>query len=92
MSANSASSKVKVVHDGETVDAEEMEFRVSDGSGLVCDVSDGTRVEIKYSINHVYRLCDKKKDNGTPIYLLVGATDVKQFGPKETAREKGDAR
>ncbi|MEQ1949171.1 MAG: hypothetical protein ABL995_18405 [Bryobacteraceae bacterium] len=79
-------TKVKVVHEGETVDAEEMPFRVPVESAMVCEIEDGTRVEIKHWIKHVYRLCDKKKDDGTPIYLMTGGADVKQIQPGGTAK------
>ena len=82
--------KVKVIHEGETVDADEMDFRVVAEAPQVYDAGDGTKIEIKHQVKKIYRLCDKKKPNGEAIYLITGTADVRSsFPPPETPKEHG---
>jgi hypothetical protein len=60
--------RVKVIYEGETVDAEDLGFTVE---------SETTRVTIAHRVKNIYRLCDKKKPDGSPLYLLTGETVVK---------------
>ena len=69
-------SRVKVVHEGETVDADELEFVVVGEPPMEYKLSDGTRIEIRHEVKKVYRLCDKKKEDGSPIYLITGGAKV----------------
>jgi len=71
---------IKILHDGEAVDAEEMGFKILKDGAVLCEVSDGSRIEIKHEIRHIYRLA-KKKEDGSPIYLLVGGADIKAKEP-----------
>jgi hypothetical protein len=82
--SESTPSRVKVVYEGETVDADEMEFAVVAEPPISYRLSDGTVVEIKHEVKKVFRLCDKKKDDGTPIYLLNGAAHVQTTSPAKT--------
>ena len=70
-------SRVKVVYEGETVDADEMRFEVVAEPPISYRLSDGTVVEIKHEVKKVFRLCDKRKADGSPIYLLNGAAHVR---------------
>ena len=81
MAASEVTQRVKVVHEGETVDADEVDFRVITEEPQVYDAGDGTKIEIKHQVKKVYRLCDKKKANGEPIYLITGTAEVKSILP-----------
>jgi hypothetical protein len=65
-------SRVKVVYENETVDAEQIDFRLEAETVGTYALADGARVEIRHDIKNVYRLCDKKRDDGSPIYLMTG--------------------
>ncbi len=69
-------AKVKIPYENETVDADEMEFRVLSGAPVVIKISDGTEIEFEHGISRVYRLCDKKKEDGSPIYVMTGGSKV----------------
>jgi hypothetical protein len=62
-----------VVYEGNTVDADEMQFEVIREFSLELKVSDGSSIELKQTVKTVYRLCDQRKADGSPIYLLTGA-------------------
>ena len=77
---------VKVAHEGESVDAEEMAFEAVQQPS-VFKISDGAVIELRHAIKVVYRLCDKKKPNGDPIYLLMGGIELQQTRPTEKTTE-----
>jgi hypothetical protein len=67
---------VKVPFEGDTVDAEEMSFEILSGGPVMLKLDDGTLVEVDHHVGKVYRLLEKKKDDGSPIYLLSGAVKI----------------
>ena len=69
--------RVKVVYEGETADAEELKFKMQNDPVLSCELSDGASVDIRLGLKSVYRLCDKKKADGSSIYLLTGNFEAK---------------
>ncbi len=79
----STSSIVKIPFEGETVDAEEMVFDAVAKAPLVFRVSDGTVIQMKQDVTNIYRLCDKKKPDGSPIYVLIGSVVVEQVQKAE---------
>jgi hypothetical protein len=85
--AMGAISRVKVIYEGETVDADEMEFKAVSEPPISYQLNDRTIIEIKHEVKKVYRLCDKRKPDGSPIYLLNGAAHVRTETPK--ASEEG---
>ena len=68
--------RVKVIYEGETVDAEDVEFSTESESIGSYSVTDGTTVTLTHHVKKIYRLCDKKKPDGSPMYLLTGETVV----------------
>jgi len=68
--------KVKVPWEGETVDADEIDFKIESGAPLVLQLSDGTKIELEHQISKVYRLSEKRKEDGSPIYLMTGGAKV----------------
>jgi hypothetical protein len=77
-------SRVKVIYEGETVDADEMEFKAVSEAPISYRLNDGTLIEIKHEVKKVFRLCDKKKADGSPIYLLNGTAQVRTEAPTDT--------
>jgi hypothetical protein len=76
-SAISVSEKVRVVYEGETVDADELSFKVQADPVLSCEVSDGAIIEVRHQVKSIYRLRDKKKPDGSPIYIMTGRVETK---------------
>ena len=76
-----AATKVKVFYEGESVDAEEMRFAISEAV-VECAVDDGSRIHIKYAVKGVYRLCEKKRPNGKPVYVIMGKMDTTITDPE----------
>jgi len=81
-------SRVKVVYEGETVDADDMGFKAITEAPLSYQVEDGTVIEIKHEVKKVFRLCDKKKEDGSPIYLVNGIAQVRTEAPPVPNKEE----
>lgn len=67
---------VKILFEGDTVDADELAFVVGAGefagrsdSMTLIRLSDGATLEFKHKVERVYRLRDRLKD-GLPVYAL----------------------
>jgi hypothetical protein len=82
------STRVKIPFEGETVDAEDIAFELLETALASLRTSDGATITMKHDIQKVYRLCDKKKDDGTPIYVMVGRTAITINHPN-LAEKKG---
>ena len=83
-------NRVKVVYDGETVDADEMEFKAQAEAIRVYHVGDGAVIEIQHDVKNIYRLCDKKREDGSPIYLVTGTAILKTTRPETKGTEHGE--
>ena len=70
-------SRVKVVYEGETVDADEMDFEVLQEAVGLYKTGDGAKIDFKHDVKSIYRLCDQKKEDGSPIYLITGTAVLK---------------
>jgi len=70
-------NRVKVVYESETVDADEIAFKEASQVVGSYELEDGTVIEIRHEVKTIYRLCDKKKADGSPIYLLAGGAAVR---------------
>jgi hypothetical protein len=82
---------VKLVHEGEQVDAEEVEFSTEGASEVVCRLDDGTVIRIAHDVKSIYRLREKKRKDGSPIYIVMGTaslnTKLKDGVPEMTEAE-----
>jgi hypothetical protein len=68
---------VKLPYQGENVDAQEVEFTThSEAVGVFTLPGDGIQIEFHHQVKTIYRLVDKKKDDGTPIYIVTGAASL----------------
>lgn len=62
---------VKVLYEGEAVDAEQVQFtNVAPGVELL-DIEDGTRITVTCITKTIFRLLHKRKENGDPIYVCT---------------------
>jgi hypothetical protein len=78
-----AETRVKVPFEGDTVDAEEISFSVTSPTVQVLELADGEVIEFRHTVSKVYRLCDRKKEDGSPIYLVTGEAKLRRIGKKE---------
>lgn len=68
---------VRVPHNGETVDAVELDFSVAGDGVIVISAEDGTLLEISHKILSVYRLEGKMDpQDGTPLYVVIGGSKI----------------
>lgn len=79
---NAMSPRVKIPYEGDTVDAEELDFKVLSSTPIVINIGDGSKIEMEHTVARIYRLCDKKKEDGSPIYVMVGATKLTTTTPQ----------
>ena len=78
--------RVKVVHEGETVDAEELSFKTLALSSGRYETSDGVTITLTHDAKTIYRLCDKTKSDGSPIYLVTGGVVLKVHSTGKEAK------
>ena len=72
---------VKVAYEGETVDADQMEFQSSAPCSEILTIEGGVVIELSHKVASIFRLRDKKKEDGTPIYLCMGNVTLKTTIP-----------
>lgn len=65
-------SGVKIVFEGQTVEADQMDFQAESQVTGRFRIEDGAIVELTHAIKNVYKLRDRKKPDGTPVYVLMG--------------------
>lgn len=70
--------RVRVPYEGDTVDADEMDFTINSPVQTVVSVTDdGAMIEIEHRVSKVYKLCNRTKENGDPIYLVTGNFELR---------------
>ncbi len=65
-------SLVKVPFEGAMESAEEIGFQVESQSIGVFKIADGATIELQHTVKNIYRLADKKREDGSPIYIVTG--------------------
>ncbi|HEY1218784.1 MAG: hypothetical protein ABSE42_06645 [Bryobacteraceae bacterium] len=83
------SELVKIPFEGETVDAEDVTFDASGPMQCSFRLADGTTINLEHAIKKIYRLCDKKKEDGSPIYMLMGQTAIAIVKTPDQTNAKG---
>ena len=78
---------VRIPYNGQTVDADEMDFKADGPAVLVLRIEDGTVLEVKHDASAVYRLREKAPD-GTPLPLDYGRRLI-SFKKDSTANPEG---
>jgi hypothetical protein len=78
-------SHVKVIYEGATEDAEEMSFSLRPGSTVRAsyELPDGTVLDLVHDVRAIYKLLNKKKPDGSPIFLLTGEVNIKAMTVQE---------
>jgi hypothetical protein len=76
MTAALPSNRVKLAYQGETVDAEEVPFSVRSEVHGLYSLGDGAEIELRHEVKNIYRLVDKRKDDGSPVYIVTGAASL----------------
>ncbi len=74
-----------VKFNGSDVSAEEVEFEAVREGWSDLKLDDGTRIKLKHVATRVFRLVDKTNDDGTPIYVLEGASILTVYPRKSEA-------
>ena len=69
---------VRVPYNGQTVDADEMDFSVQGNGALVVHVEDGAVLHLNHSATAVYRLLQKDAE-GAPLYLVTGTASINKL-------------
>jgi hypothetical protein len=72
---------VKTFFEGQTVDADQMDFKVEAQLTGRFHIEDGATVELRHAVKNVYRLRDKKKPDGSPVYVLIGEASTNTTFP-----------
>jgi hypothetical protein len=72
---------VRIPYNGQTVDADEMEFQTEASGPTVFKLEDGTRIEVNHATVSIYRLLHERDKDGSPIYVVVGSLDMKKKIP-----------
>ena len=80
-------SGVKVVFEGQTVEADQMDFKIESQVTGRFQIEDGATVELTHAVKNVYRLRDKKKPDGTPVYVLMGEASTATTFPSVSMPE-----
>lgn len=75
---------VKVPYENEVVDADQIEFNSVGGAPELLELKDGTRIEFGHQVKTVFKLRDKKKADGSPIYICSGQVNIKLTPPNST--------
>jgi hypothetical protein len=79
-------SGVKIVFEGQTVEADQMNFEVESQVAGRFHLEDGATVELAHVVKNIYRLRDRKKPDGSPVYVLMGeASTVTRVPTQERA-------
>ena len=77
-------SEVKIVFEGQTVEADQMDFKVESQVAGRFHLEDGATVELAHIVKNIYRLRDRRKPDGSPVYVLVGeASTVTRVSTQE---------
>jgi hypothetical protein len=76
-----ATQPLRVNFEGAEVPAEEVEFEIEREGWSVYVLEDGTRIKMKNIVARVFRLIDRYKEDGEPLYLLHGSPVISSIVP-----------
>jgi hypothetical protein len=74
---------VKLAYEGEMVDAEEVPFAVKEEVHGVYALEGGMQIELRHEVKKVYRLVDKQREDGSPVYIVAGGTILITTPPRD---------
>jgi hypothetical protein len=82
---------VKVPFENEVVDADQVMFESTPGVPQSLKIEDGATIEFGHVVHTVFKLRDRKKEDGTPIYICVGNTVIRiKHDEEETVTKTAD--
>lgn len=58
-------------------DADEVGFKVESEVVGLYKLDDGAKIELRHSVKNIYLLADKKRADGSPIYLVTGEASLR---------------
>jgi hypothetical protein len=68
---------VRLMYEGELVDADDVRFTSAGGGPPeLLQLEDGTRIEFGHQVQTVFRLRDKKKEDGAPVFICAGQVKI----------------
>lgn len=68
---------VKIPYENEVVDADQMEFKSVGGAvPELLELEDGATIEFGHRVTTIFKLRDKKKEDGSPVYICVGQVKI----------------
>lgn len=69
-------SRVKIPYEGAMADADEVGFKVESEVVGLYKLDDGAKIELRHRVKNIYLLADKKRADGSPIYLVTGEASL----------------
>jgi hypothetical protein len=80
---------VKVPYENDVVDADEMGFKSTSGTPQVLELEDGSKIKFGHTVSKVFKLRDKKKEDGRPIFICVGNALIEVILPGDENPAEG---
>lgn len=74
---------VKVPFENEVVDADQLAFKSVGGSPELLELEDGATIEFGHNVRTIFKLREKKKEDGSPVYICVGQVQIKTVPPPQ---------
>lgn len=69
-------SGVKVLYEGKTVEADELDFNVEVPSLGKYKTEDGAFIQVDHCILSIYKVTGQTKPDGKPIYIITGSAKI----------------
>jgi hypothetical protein len=73
--------RVKVEFEGQQVDADEVEFKTDKEEWNSYTSEDGATIKLKHVVSTIYKLLDRAKEDGSPVYLVTGTVLITATHP-----------
>jgi len=70
-------------------DADEISFKVESEVLGSYNLDDGAKIELRHNVKNIYLLADKKRADGSPIYLVTGEASLQTTRAEQTTRADG---
>ena len=82
------SARVKIEFEGRQVEADDLEFKADKEDWNSYTAEDGAVIKLKHVTAKIYRLVDRTKEDGSPMYVVCGTALLTTTPPSSEAREK----
>jgi len=81
---------VKVLFEGQTVDAKELKFEQKERSTGLYETATGVRVTIVHTVDAIYEIQGRTKPDGSPVYLVTGEAAINATPLTPALQEKAE--